>query len=151
MDSIDAQQLLIHTLEAEMPPPDLWQHHRSGELSCAYSGGERTFTWDADAVAGMARNWRETARDGDAGDAQLLIDAHRRLDEIIRDAGRPPADAVVHDLDRRELRVIWRQDKLVVVIDEFPDGAGPSEVAGGLRTGAYGERHGARDRDAGPR
>jgi hypothetical protein len=69
MDSIDAQQLLIHTLRAEMPPPDLWQHHRSGELSCAYSEGGRTFTWDADAVAGMARHWRESAVSAQAGEA----------------------------------------------------------------------------------
>lgn len=122
MDSIDAQQLVIHTVGAEMPPPDLWKHHRSDELSCAYSEGERTFTWDADAVAGMARSWRESALNAEPGDAQLLMDAHLRLDEMIRNAGMPPADAVVHDLDRRELRAIWRQDKLVVVIDEFPDG-----------------------------
>lgn len=125
MDSIDAQQLLIHTIGAEMHPPDLWEHHRSGELSCAYSEGERTFRWDADAVAGMARSWRESNPDAEPGERSLM-DAHRRLDQMLREAGRSPADTVVHDLSRRELRLIWRQDKLIVVIDEFPDGEAPN-------------------------
>ncbi|MEX2196254.1 MAG: hypothetical protein WD844_13290 [Thermoleophilaceae bacterium] len=117
----------MHTLEAEMSPPDLWQHHRSGALSCAYSKGEQTFTWEADAVADMARTWRQSGVDGPGEQAKMLLEAHRRVEELIRTAGIPPADAILHDLSRPELRAIWHHDKLVMVIDDFPSAVPPSE------------------------
>lgn len=122
MDSLDAQCLLIELVERELPPPDLWHHKRSGELSCAYSEGEQTFTWKADAVAEMAERWRASESREVPGRLHPFIDAHRRLDQILTEAGRPPADEVVHDFKRRELRLRWVDEKLVLVVDEVPAG-----------------------------
>ena len=123
MDSLDAQCLLIELVERELPPPDLWRHKRSGELSCAYSQGEQTFTWKADAVAEMAQQWRASAAREVPTQARPFIDAHRRMDEILAEAGRVPADEIVHDFERRELHLRWHDEKRVVVIDEVPAGA----------------------------
>lgn len=119
MDSLDAQCLLIELTEPEMPPPQLWQHHRCGELSCAFSRGGRMFTWGTDAVAEMARRWRESNAGEVSENARLFQDAHRRLHDLVVQAGLEPADVVVHDFDRHELEARWEDRKAVMVIDEI--------------------------------
>ena len=123
MDSLDAQCLIIERIAREIPPPDLWHHSRSGELSCAYSKGEQTFTWSPDAVADMARSWRESATREVPERVRPFTDAHRRLDGMVAQAGLGPADVIVHDFDRHELRARWDDQKAVVVIDEIAESA----------------------------
>lgn len=115
MDSIDAQQLLLELVGAEMPPPDYWEHHRDGRLTCAYSGGERSFSWDPAAVADMARRWRSSRSAGSVMGS--LPEIHRRLNELIRNADRPPAEIVIHDLASRELRAVWPDDEFVLIVE----------------------------------
>ena len=121
MDSLDAQSLIVGTINEEMPAPDLWRHHRSGELSCAYSGGTQTFTWDAEAVADMARQWRESPSNQVPDQARPFVSTHLRLEEMFAEQGRKPADMIVHDFTRREIEVRWAQEKVVVIIDEIPE------------------------------
>jgi hypothetical protein len=129
MDSLDAQCLMLALVEPEMPPPDLWHHSRSGELSCAYSEGEQTFTWGPDAVADMARRWRESDAHEVPEAARPFVEAHERFEEIATKAGLGPPDAVVHDFGRNELRATWEDQKVVVVIDEIPHRAASGDAA----------------------
>lgn len=122
MDSVDAQCLVMQTLEGEISPPDLWRHERSGALSCAYKSGENTFTWPPEDVAEMARTWRESGSNG-ADQAQPFVDLHRRLETIIEEAGRDRPDTIIHDLRRAELKAVWEDPKVVIVVDGIPEGA----------------------------
>ena len=129
MDSLDAQCLMLALIEREMPPPDLWYHSRSGELSCAYSEGEQTFTWKPDGVADMARRWRESDTREVPEAARPFVETHKRFDDIATKAGLGPPDVAVHDFDRHELRARWENQKVVVVIDEIPHRAASDDAA----------------------
>ena len=122
MDSLDAQCLITQLTGREMPAPDLWRHDRDGSLSCAYSGGEQTFTWRADDVAAMAERWRGSDRSEAPEEIGCFVDAHRRLGALLTESGLEPPDTVTHDLERGELRVVWEDRKVVVVIDELGEG-----------------------------
>jgi hypothetical protein len=119
MDTLDAQCLIAQLTIGEISPPDLWRHHRSGELSCAYSGGEQTFTWPPEDVAEMARSWRNTDRSEVPDQVQLFVDAHRRLEALVKQSGLAPPDVVLHDLRRAEIRGVWEDEKLVLVVDDI--------------------------------
>ena len=119
MDSLDAQCLLIAVAVGQIPPPDLWRHDRSGALACSYEGGTRTFTWPPEDVAELARKWRERKPDRTPKEAGALRDAHERLAALIAEAGLGPADAVIHDLGRAELRAIWEHEQVVLVVDHI--------------------------------
>ncbi len=119
MDSLDAQCLLMQTVEGQVRPPDIWRHYRSGALSCAYEGGESVFTWPARDVAKMGRRWRDSGTSRNAGQASLLADAHRRLAALVREAGLGPPDTVVHDLGRAEFRAVWEDEEVVLVVEEI--------------------------------
>jgi hypothetical protein len=121
MDSLDAQCLLIDVVMGEIPPPDLWRHDRSGALACCYEGGRRTFTWPPEDVAEMARRWRDGDRDRTPKRALALQDAHERLAALIAEAELGPADLVIHDLGRAELRAIWEHEKVVLVVERIGD------------------------------
>jgi hypothetical protein len=121
MDSLDAQCLLIDVAMGEIPPPDLWRHDRSGALACCYEGGTRTFTWPPEDVAEMARRWRDRDRDRTPKQALALRDAHERLAALIAEAELGPADVVIHDLGRAELRAIWEHEKVVLVVERIGD------------------------------
>jgi hypothetical protein len=121
MDSLDAQCLLIQLAEGEIRAPDLWRHDRSGALSCAYDGGELAFTWQAEQVAQLARTWRSSDTRRAPDPAQPLLDAHQRLVAVARDAGLGPADVIVHDLGRGEIRGTWEDEKVLVVVEEIGD------------------------------
>jgi hypothetical protein len=127
MDSLDAQCLLIEVVSGEIRPPDLWRHDRSGALTCSYEGGTRTFTWPAEDVAEMARRWRRQESDGAPEQALALRDAHERLAALIAEAGLGPADAMIHDLGRAELRAIWEEEKVVLVVERIGEAA-PSQT-----------------------
>jgi hypothetical protein len=125
MDSLDAQCLLIQLTEGEIRPPDLWRHDRSGALSCAYEGGEATFTWPAENVAEMARTWRDSDTSRAPEQARLFLDAHQRLEALASEAGLGPADVMIHDLGRAELRGVWENEEVVVIIEEIGESASP--------------------------
>ena len=127
MDSLDGQCLLVHFADGEIPrPPDLWRHHRSGTLSCAYDGGENTFTWEARAVAEMARRWRESGQIEAPERVRLFIDTHERLESIAEDAGLGPPDVMIHDLAHGEIRGVWEQQQVVITVDEIGENVAPA-------------------------
>ena len=111
----------MHTVGDQFRPPDVWRQHRSGELSCAYDGGERVFTWPAASVAEMARTWRDSGSPA-PDQARPYLNAHRRLEAIVREAGLAPPDTVVFHLGRAQLKALWDDEELVLVIDEIPEG-----------------------------
>lgn len=119
MDSLDAQCLLIQVTMGEQRPPDLWCHERSGALTCAYESGTRTFTWPAKDVGELARKWRGRGAGPTPPQALALRDAHERLSAMAGDAGLPAADVVVHDLLRGQLRAIWEEQKVVLVVEQI--------------------------------
>jgi hypothetical protein len=126
MDSLDAQCLLIRLTEGEIRPPDLWRHDRTGALSCAYDGGKRVFTWPAEDVAEMARRWRDSDASGVPEQARSFLEAHQRLEALASEAGLGPADVMIHDLGRAELRGVWEDQQTVVVIEEI--GGAPGQA-----------------------
>jgi hypothetical protein len=127
MNSLDAQCLLIEVAHGEIRPPDLWRHDRSGALTCCYENGTRTFTWPAEDVAEMARRWRQCNPDRAPTQALALRDAHERLAALIAEAGLDPADVVIHDLGRAELRAFWEDEKVMLVVERVGDAA-PSQT-----------------------
>jgi hypothetical protein len=124
MDSLDAQCLLIQVTMGKQRPPDLWRHDRSGELSCAYEDGTSTFTWPAKDVAELARKWRSRDVGETPRQALDLRAAHERLSAMADEAGLPAADIVIHDLPRAELRAIWEEQKVVLVVEEIGEATG---------------------------
>jgi hypothetical protein len=125
MDSLDAQCLLLQATEGKVRPPDLWRHDSSGALSCAYEGSERTFTWPAKDVAEMARTWRSSNTSRAPEQARLFQDAHQRLEALACEAGLGPPDVMIHDLGRAELRGIWNDEQVVLVVEQIGGTAAP--------------------------
>lgn len=119
MDSLDAQCLLIQVTMGDQRPPDLWRHDRSGALSCAYEDGTSTFTWPPKDVAKLARTWRDRDPGETPQQAVDLRNAHERLSAMIGEAGLPPADVMIHDLPRAELRAFWEKQKVVLVVERI--------------------------------
>ncbi|HEY1275446.1 MAG TPA: hypothetical protein VGF25_11065 [Thermoleophilaceae bacterium] len=130
MDSLDAQCLMIDLLAGEIRPPDHWRHDSSGALSCRYEDGTRAFTWPPKDVAAMARRWRESDTSAASEQAIILRDAHERLVELAGQAGLGDPDVVIHDIPGGELRALWNDRKLAVVIDELWDGGEDAPAAG---------------------
>jgi hypothetical protein len=52
----------------------------------------------------------------------LFRSAHERLAALATEAGLAPADAIIHDLPRGEVRGIWRRDRIIVIIEDIDDG-----------------------------
>src|SRR5688572_6627128 len=118
METLDAQCLLVRTVGADIAP-DSWRHDRAGSLSCAYGPGGRMMTWSPQDVAEMARKWR----DGDASVPDVIapfVEAHRRTAELVEQGRLRAADAIVHDVLRAELRFMWDDEKLVVIVEDVP-------------------------------
>jgi hypothetical protein len=126
MDSLDAQCLLIQLVDGEIRPPDQWRHDRSGALACCYEGGQRVFTWPPEDVAEMARRWRHSDGSGvPKEEALALRDAYERLAALTSEAGLGPADVLIHDIARAELRGIWEDEQLVLVIERIGEDRAP--------------------------
>lgn len=123
MDSLDAQCLVIQLLEGEIPLPELWRHDRSGALTYAYEGSDRSFTWPAESVADMARRWRDSDQNLEPERVRSFLDAHNRLQAMATEAGLGHADTVIHHLGRAELRGVWEQEKVVLVVERIGEGA----------------------------
>lgn len=123
MDSLDAQCLVTQCAEGHIRIPELWRHDRAGALSCAYDGGERVFTWAAEEVRSMARRWRDSLANRAPEQARSFLAAHQRLEAVASEAGLGPADVMIHDLGRAEVRGVWEDKKIVVVIDRVQAGA----------------------------
>jgi len=109
----------MESVADQIRPPDVWRHHRSGELSCAYDGGERLFTWPAESVAEMAQTWRHSGSEAPEL-ARPFLDAHERLEDILREAGLGRPDTVIFHISHAELEAVWENEKVVVVIDDIP-------------------------------
>jgi hypothetical protein len=123
MDSLDAQCLVVQLAEEDgAPSPNVWLHGSDGSLGCAFSGGSRTYTWRASEVSEVAERWRRSKPARVPTSLASIVDTHRRFARIVEEAGLDPPDVVVHDLGRSEVRAVWTAPKLVVVIDEIPDG-----------------------------
>jgi hypothetical protein len=116
MDSLDAQCLLLQLVEGEIRPPDIWRHDRSGALSCGYERGTLAFTWPAENVAELARTWRNSDTGREREQARLFLDAHKRLAALASEAGLGPADALIHHLGRAEIRGVWENEEVVLVV-----------------------------------
>jgi hypothetical protein len=127
MDSLDAQCLLMRLAEGEIRPPDLWRHDSSGALSCAYEGGESVFTWPAGDVAEMARTWRDSDKSRPE-QARLFLDAHQRLEALASEAGLGPADVVIHHLGRAEIRGIWENEAVALVVEAIGETDTPASM-----------------------
>jgi hypothetical protein len=127
MDSLDAQCLLMQLTDGEIRSPDLWRHEGSGALACAYERGTSMFTWPAEAVAEMARRWRDRDTSPTPRQALALRDAHERLAALADEEGLRPADVVIHDLGRAELRAVWEEEQVVIVVDRIGE-ADPPEA-----------------------
>lgn len=119
MESLDAQCLLIQLAEDEIPAPDLWCHDRSGALSCAYEGSERSFTWAAEHVASMARTWRSSHANRAPAQVRPFVEAHQHLEALAKEAGLGPADEITHHLGDAEIRGHWKNEKLVLVVERI--------------------------------
>jgi hypothetical protein len=67
----------------------------------------------------MARTWRNSATSWAPEQARPFLDAHQRLEALASEAGLGPADVILHDLPRAEIRGIWEDEEVVVVVDEI--------------------------------
>ncbi len=119
VDSLDAQCLLIQLAEGKIRPPDIWRHDRSGALSCGYERGKLAFTWPAENVAELARTWRNSDTGRAPEPARLFLDAHQRLEALASEAGLGPADVLIHHLGRAQIRGIWEDEEVVLVVEEI--------------------------------
>ena len=52
-------------------------------------------------------------------------DAHQRLEALAIEAGLGPSDVVIHDLGRAELRGIWGNEEVVLVVEEIGEAVTP--------------------------
>lgn len=118
MDSLWAQCFLISLAEGEAHVPPLWRHDRSGALSWSCGDGGRTFSWSPDDVGEIAQRWRDSGRNEPPQSLRGFADAHRRLVELAGQAGLGDPDAIVHDLDRCEVRATWFAHGVSVVVDQ---------------------------------
>lgn len=66
----------------------------------------------------LVERWRDSGRNEPPGSVRRFLDAHRRLEEIAGEAGGNP-DAIVHDLDRGEVRAYWFEHEVCVVVDQI--------------------------------
>lgn len=123
MDSLDAQCLLIHLADGEIPPPDLWRHDRGGALSCAYEAGQTTFTWRREEVAELAGRWRDLDNGRLPERVRCFREAHERLEALARDNGLTAPDMMIWDVAGAELRAVWEDAQVVLVVAEVGESA----------------------------
>lgn len=126
MDSIDAHKLVLGLLTEEnafIALPDQWCHRRTdGSLTYHFAGGERSFTWDAAQVASMAADWRAAPKPSPIAD--WLDERWRALDRMLVRGGLEPPDEIHVDHRHRELRLLWIEPKLCVVIEDDDEASG---------------------------
>jgi hypothetical protein len=67
----------------------------------------------------MARRWRDSDTSAVPERALSFLDAHQRLEALATEAGLGPADVITHDLRRAELRGVWEDEEIMVVVEEI--------------------------------
>ena len=118
MDSIDAQCLVVDLFDARAAGPPFWRHDRDGTLHYRFDGSPRSYSWETDAVAAMAEEWREREPPAPVpASIERHVAAHRELLGVLAGDGRDPPDSVVHDLGAREVSAVWEEAKLVVIVE----------------------------------
>jgi len=70
-------------------------------------------------------NWRDSDTSRAPAQARLFRDAHQRLEALANEAGLGPSDVVIHDLGRAELRGIWGNEEVVLVVEEIGESSPP--------------------------
>jgi hypothetical protein len=101
--------------------PELWFHRQDGSLAWAFRHGSGPHGWCASEVRKIAERWRRSERTRAPSSVAVLVDTHRRFARIAEEAGLGLPDEIVHDLARSEVRAIWTDPELEVVIDEVPE------------------------------
>jgi hypothetical protein len=66
----------------------------------------------------MARTWRDSDTSRAPEQARFFVNAHQRLEALASEAGLGPADVMIHDLGRAELRGIWDDEEVMLVVEE---------------------------------
>ncbi len=126
MDTLDAQCYLMQlAAEDDHPGPDLWRHTRDGWLTWAFRGGSGgDYSWSPPDVAEVAERWRSSGATEVPAAIAGVVDVHRRFTQLAEEENRPTPDVVIHDLGVGEVRAVWHEPKLVVIVDEIPAAAG---------------------------
>jgi hypothetical protein len=73
----------------------------------------------------MARTWRDSDTSRPPAQARLFRDAHQRLEALASEAGLGPADVMIHDLGRAELRATWDNEEVMLVVEAISETAAP--------------------------
>ncbi len=75
----------------------------------------------------MARQGRSSHASPDAEQPRWRA-AHERLAALTQQAGLGPADVVIHDLGRAEIRATWEDERLVLIVEDIDTGASPERA-----------------------
>jgi hypothetical protein len=114
MDSLDAQ-LSLMAITASCAPS--WYRHDlvDGSLTVGFAGSPSSYTWPAEDVADLAGRRHDPAA-VPAG-ARSLVDRWRRLRAQLEGDGGPLPDEILLDVDADELRMLFREQRLCVVVE----------------------------------
>jgi hypothetical protein len=55
--------------------------------------------------------------------ARAFLDAHHRIEILMSEAGLSPPDLVIHDFNSAELRAVWNDEDVVVVVERIGETA----------------------------
>jgi hypothetical protein len=123
MLTLDAECLLVQLADQEdMDVPDIFLHGRDGSLTYGFAATRNTYAWEATAVREMAERWRSLAAQIPPRIADHVA-AHRRFLALLDTDGMEPPDAVVHDLSVGEVRACWKEEKVVVIVEQIAGSA----------------------------
>jgi hypothetical protein len=123
MLTLDAECLLVQLADQEdMGVPDIFLHGRDGSLTYGFAATRNTYAWEATAVREMAERWRSLAAQIPPRIADHVA-AHRRFLALLDTDDMEPPDAVVHDLSAGEVRACWKEEKVVVIVEQIAESA----------------------------
>lgn len=123
MLTLDAECLLVQLADQEyMGVPDIFLHGRDGSLTYGFAATRNTYAWEATAVREMAERWRSLAAQIPPRIADHVA-AHRRFLALLDTDDMEPPDAVVHDLCAGEVRACWKEEKVVVIVEQIAGSA----------------------------
>lgn len=117
MNSLDAQCLILGLTRDQGCAPPLWLHGRDGSLGYRFGGNSNVSTWSADQVAEMAARWHAEGPQEREAVVTRMVEAHTAFAAIVRNGELDEPDVIVHDLDHEELRAVWDDARVHVVID----------------------------------
>ncbi len=123
MLTLDAECLLVQLADQEdMGVPDIFLHGRDGSLTYSFAATRNTYAWEATAVREMAERWRSLAAQIPPRIADHVA-AHRQFLALLDTDDMEPPDAVVHDLSAGEVRACWKEEKVVVIVEQIAGSA----------------------------